>query len=152
MEFNHLDQLLAHHWGTWVCQRTRFYLDGRIADHGKAYLHITDLPPDTASPLRMGMVLAWSENNQPVGRATLAFDPNSQQFWHDSGDRPSQRGSYTWSSAGVLELTLSLPTGQQVQERLWFASTNLRLRTVLVRGTGGLESVAFYSDIRRVTT
>jgi len=152
MEFNHLSQLIAHHWGTWVCQRTRFYLDGRPADHGKAHLQIGDLPPDTASPLPLGMVLAWSENNQPAGRTTLAFDPNSQQFWHDSGHRPSQVGHYTWSPTGILELTLPLPTGQQVQERLWFASTNLRLRTVLVRGTGGLESVAFYSDIRRVAS
>ncbi len=152
MQFNHLSQLIAHHWGTWVCQRTRFYLDGTPANHGKAQLQVTDLSPDTVPPSTLGMVLSWSENNQPVASTTLAFDPDTQQFWHDSGDRQPQTGHYTWEPTGVLELTLPLLSGQKITERLWFASDNLRLRTVLVRGANGLESVAFYSDIRRVAS
>ncbi|APB34022.1 hypothetical protein GlitD10_1697 [Gloeomargarita lithophora Alchichica-D10] len=150
MEFHHLSQLLAHHWGTWICQRTRFYLDGTPANHGKAQLEITGLSPDHAPP-PLGILLTWHENNRPVGSTTLTFDLDSPQFSQNHRADTSQGGHYTWSKTGVLELTLPLLSGQKVVERLWFASANLRLRTVRVRGANGLESVAFYSDIRRVT-
>jgi hypothetical protein len=148
MEFPHLRQLLAHHWGIWVCQRTRFYLDGTPANHGKAQLEITGLP--AASPWPLGLTLTWMEHDRPVNCTTLAFDPDSHHFWQDSGSGNPHRGHYAWEPSGVLELTLPLPSGQRVTERLWFASTNLRLRTVLVQGANGLESAAFYSDIRRL--
>ncbi|MEN9233603.1 MAG: phycobiliprotein lyase, partial [Gloeomargarita sp. DG02_1_bins_92] len=98
----------------------------------------------------LGMVFTWSENNRPVAVTTLTFDPDAQQFRQDNGTGASRTGYYTWNPAGVMELTLALASGQSVTERLWFASANLRLRTVLVRRDQGLESVAFYSDIRRV--
>ncbi|WP_448380827.1 phycobiliprotein lyase [Gloeomargarita sp.] len=149
MEFQHLSQLLAHHWGVWVCQRTRFYLDGTPAQHGKAQLEITGLPATSALPL--GWMLTWSEQQRPVHRTIVTFDPDSHQFWQDTGDGRPQTGHYTWAPEGVLELHLCLPSGQSIAERLWFAGPNLRLRTVLVQGAAGLESAAFYSDIRRLS-
>lgn len=38
------------------------------------------------------------------------------------------------------------------QERLWFASPNLRLRTSLERNNRGYSSTSFYSEIRRMET
>ncbi|MGH2415086.1 MAG: phycobiliprotein lyase, partial [Microcystaceae cyanobacterium] len=36
------------------------------------------------------------------------------------------------------------------EERLWFASPNLRLRTSLIKYSGSFSAMAFYSEIRRV--
>ncbi|MCS6781755.1 MAG: phycobiliprotein lyase [Gloeomargarita sp. SKYBB_i_bin120] len=149
MTFTDLEQLLQHHVGTWICQRTRFYLDGAPANHGKAQLQVANLGPD--APHSLGLVLTWTENNQPVGRTTLAFDPASSCFWHYPAGGSPATGHYTWDSHGVLELTLAGADGLQIQERLWFAAPNLRLRTVLVRNQQGLVAASFYSDIRRLT-
>ncbi|MEN9207755.1 MAG: phycobiliprotein lyase [Gloeomargarita sp. GMQP_bins_120] len=146
--FNDLAQLLQHHLGTWVCQRTRFYLNGAPVNHGKAQLQVTGLTPN--APHALGLVLSWTENDRPVGRTTLAFDPDSPRFWHYPGDRPPTLGHYTWQPDGVLELTLPLAENTHVYERLWFAAPNLRLRTVLVRNDQGLIAASFYSDIRRL--
>ena len=37
------------------------------------------------------------------------------------------------------------------QERIWFASPNLRLRTTLSKQNNGASTTAFYSEIRRVS-
>ncbi|MCS7031620.1 MAG: phycobiliprotein lyase [Gloeomargarita sp. SKYG116] len=150
MVFADFEQLLRHHCGTWVCQRTRFYLDGTPANHGKAQLEVTDLGPDAPHPL--GLVLTWTEHNQPAGRTTLAFDPDSSRFWHYPGNGAPTTGHYRWNTDGVLELTLPWGDGLQVQERLWFAAPNLRLRTVLVKKEQGLLAASFYSDIRRLNS
>ena len=48
-------------------------------------------------------------------------------------------------------LNLTLEVGDfLMEERIWFASENLRLRTSLIKGNNGYSRTAFYSEIRRL--
>jgi hypothetical protein len=49
-------------------------------------------------------------------------------------------------------LTLRMTTEQiEVQERLWFASDNLRLRTTIVKEATAIMQTFFYSEIRKMS-
>jgi CpeS-like protein len=63
------------------------------------------------------------------------------------GQRPSV-GRYVLNEDESLVLVTEMP-GLYVEERMWFAAPNLRLRTSLMRSMdGAFETSSFYSEIR----
>jgi hypothetical protein len=62
------------------------------------------------------------------------------------GQRPSL-GRYVLNEDESL-LLITETAGLYVEERMWFAAPNLRLRTSLMRSAGGFETSSFYSEIR----
>lgn len=58
---------------------------------------------------------------------------------------------YTLDDEDALNL-LSQHDGAQIEERLWFVSDNLRLRTSMVRRPGKFDTSSFVSEIRIISS
>jgi hypothetical protein len=161
--------------GTWFSQRTRYLVSDQTAENHKSEIAIAFLPPSDPAlttlypehPLQPEQTLGgWQVQWESIGdwgspkekgAATLIFLPDS--------DRPSEgtvlRGDGQVGTA-ILQgryklgedeaLTLTLKEGNlEAEERIWFASPNLRLRTSLLKQSeGDYQQTAFYSEIRKL--
>ena len=106
-----------------------------------------------------GQKVAWNSSTdygqkKQTGTSTIIIIPNSnreeigkiiQSFQSQS---PCQ-GSYSLGEDEALSLTLEVGDFS-MEERIWFASPNLRLRTCLIKGNDGYSRTAFYSEIRKL--
>lgn len=157
--------------GTWFSQRTRYQFDRQTSESHKSELTVEYLSadhPDLAplyapngiAPDRSAGALKVSWNtaidwNSPkqVGTTTLIFiadTESSGKLLRIQQAKPSLQGSYSLGSDDALTLTLQEGT-LEAQERIWFASENLRLRTTVLRqDENSYCQTAFYSEIRKL--
>ena len=98
----------------------------------------------------------WGQPKQ-MGVATIVLIPKEEnpqvgRLLHSVGTTPNSLivGHYLLGKDEALTLTLE---GERTysQERLWFASPNLRLRTSLIKRGNGWSATTFYSEIRRIS-
>ncbi|MGK7927893.1 MAG: phycobiliprotein lyase [Spirulina sp.] len=154
--------------GEWFSQRTRYRVTTEQPDNSKSNLTIellNDHPTilqlcqqyriDSTSPW-FGMKTSWDTSvdwgkPKQVGSSFLAIvpDENNPQIGkilrsHSS----SSQGIYAIGADGALTLTIE-ENDISTEERIWFASENLRLRTLLVNRGRGFMETSFYSEIRR---
>jgi hypothetical protein len=73
-----------------------------------------------------------------------AGSPNAGQILRQS---EPQLGRYVMGEDEALTLVAEAD-GLYAEERLWFASPNLRLRTSVVKQAGGISTASFCSEIR----
>ena len=99
---------------------------------------------------------ASGKSLKPATSATLIFIPDADNT--QSGEVLQTRdvnlkqivaGRYLLGQDEALTLKLE-SDGNCWEERLWFASPNLRLRASLIKWEDGRSTTAFYSEIRRL--
>lgn len=160
--------------GNWFSQRTNYNLGGDLTESSKADLSITLIPPDDSRIIQLsqqhridpqeslgGLLYSWDTSvdwgkPKQQGSSLIVFLPDQTN--------PLTRGKLltnTTSKTGVKSfgtyllgqdnaLTLTIDTGDiNAEERLWFASDNLRLRTTVVKNNAGITHTTFYSEIRK---
>jgi hypothetical protein len=97
----------------------------------------------------------WGKPTQK-GSAVIVFvasrdNPQIGKLLRLTGTVPkvSSSGRYVLGDDEALTLIIE-DEKLYLEERLWFASPNLRLRTSLVKTANGFSTTAFYSEIRKV--
>jgi hypothetical protein len=160
--------------GNWFSQRTSHHLAFRKQEAGKSELSITCYDRDHPK------VLAVCElhNVDPTSVAggaevtwdgTMAFDEKTYQniavlvpvpdqddplsglMLRDKGyaEEVPVAGRYRMNADESMTLVTEY-SATESEERLWFASPNLRLRTGVVKRFGGFSMTTFCSEIRRL--
>lgn len=162
--------------GQWFSQRTSYHLGKEQAENSKTEICIERLSPTDAEVLNLceysqidpnltlgGTNVSWENpaggRNFPTATSvTLILVPdtgNPQQGEllqaQDADFKQIMAGRYFLGQDEALTLTLE---GDETywEERLWFASPNLRLRTSLIKRGDGWSVTAFYSEIRRIAS
>jgi len=157
--------------GKWFSQCTSHHLIRNQTQSSQANLVIEALTQDDdrvaslcrhpslkATPFLYGLqataevtdLLVNKKQHQAIVLVVLAVpDQVNQGLFLRTNGGTSQvvRGHYSLGINGALTLTMTDGTGTAT-ERQWFASENLRLRTISVQQGGTFETAAFYSEIR----
>ena len=154
--------------GKWFSQRTN-YLVGGEADNSKADITIEPICPEDSKAVELckkhgldpqlslgGTVQSWDNSvdwgkPKQVGSATMVLVSDSDDDTRGKLIRPQDSkvcGHYVLGADEAL--TLSIKTDEmQAEERQWFASENLRMRTTVVKFDDGRKQTSFYSEIRK---
>jgi len=159
--------------GKWFSLRTGYRLDNAQVDNSKSEIAIERLLRDRSEIVTLcqqhkinpdetlgGTKASWenaAEGFKPkqMGSAVVVLVPDGDNLKTGKllsalGNQASPTvGRYILGSDEALTLIVE---GEKTysEERLWFASPNLRLRTSLIKSDRGLSRTAFYSEIRRV--
>lgn len=152
--------------GEWFSHRTSHDIAQQHSESVKSQLEITLTEPIDVDAVRQAHSIEVGaalkelkietygdlrrDGDSPLGSLTLLLVP-------DSATAPSGRllhnesaSTYALDADGVLSVTSD--RGElHVEERIWFESPNLRLRTSSVMKQGNLIVASFFSEIRRVT-
>jgi phycoerythrin-associated linker protein len=154
--------------GKWFSQRTNYLPNGDRVENSKADLTIELLPQDDSRIIQLcknhqidpqviiwGTVQSWDTSvdwgkPKQLGTSIVVLIPDTEdhrgKLLRQGQDR--YRGNYVLGADGAL--TLSIETeNMYAEERQWFASDNLRLRTVTVKSHNEIEQTSFYSEIRK---
>jgi CpeS-like protein len=164
--------------GKWFSQKTSQHLTLKQSEQGKSDLVIEILAPDNPQIRQLcqqadvepnsiwgGIKYTWkgtiSWDTQPQNSATpqgetiaiaIADSPaaNTGKFFHTttgSNVHPPQVVGYTFGDDDALTLVTK---NEQIysEERVWFESNNVRLRTTIVTQASGDSLASFYSEIR----
>jgi len=167
-----IEQFFAQCEGTWFSQRSFYQLETQQMDNGKADLTVARLAASepsvaqlgdragiAASDLGGGLQMNWDtakqdwNRPQQAGSVLLAIAPEGGQTGRLArlvGEEVAV-GRYQIKADDSLILTVALPGDRQLEERLWFASENLRLRISTLRAGSTYQAVTFYSEIRRLS-
>jgi hypothetical protein len=161
--------------GQWFSQRTSYHLGQEQAENSKTEICIERLSPTDAEVLSLceysqidpnltlgGTKASWENpaggKNFPAASATLILVPDAGNPQRgellqakDANFKEIMAGRYLLGEDEALTLTLE-GDGTYWEERLWFASPNLRLRTSLIKRRDNWSSTAFYSEIRRISS
>ncbi len=161
--------------GRWFSQRNSHYLAMRRSEAGRSDLEITYLEPTEARVIELchlhqfdpsraigGLAIEWQ------GTVGLADDPHGgHALLVAVPDEPGategsmlRNGDETVAGAVVARyrladdaLTLTtLYDETELEERLWFASPNLRLRATLIKRWGKFSTTTFCSEVRKGDT
>ena len=156
--------------GNWFSQRTNYQVETEKTESNKADLSITLIDTNDS---RVSQLCLQNRINPQISLGGL------QHSWDNSVDwgKPKQQGSSLIviipdrdnSQTGKIisnaanqnllgkyilghdsALTLIFETkDNSVEERIWFASDNLRLRTTVTKNEDGTMNTLFYSEIRK---
>ena len=154
--------------GRWFSQRTN-YLVGGEADNSKADITIEFINPEDVKAVELckkhnldpqlslgGTVQSWDTSvdwgkSKQVGSTTVILVSNPDDDSTGKLIRPQDSkicGHYALGADQAL--TLSLDTDDMhAEERQWFASDNLKMRTTVVEFKDGKKQTSFYSEIRK---
>ncbi|MDB9314721.1 phycobiliprotein lyase [Spirulina sp. CS-785/01] len=152
--------------GRWFSQRTRYQITNPEADNSKSDITVELLPPNhervtqlckqyRVDPAQVwqGVKISWDTSadwSKPkqVGSTVLVVLPEGDHTGKLLRDGAG-KGFYQISDDESVTLVVDAE-GMYSEERLWFASENLRLRTTLVKNSQGVVQTGFYSEIRRL--
>jgi hypothetical protein len=102
-----------------------------------------DTAPDWGNPKQIGsrmLLLIPDDNNSDTGKIFRL---------KEKPEKALISGHYSLGKDDSLTLILE-ENNSQIEERIWFASENLRLRTTVVKEDGYCVQTSFYSEIRKV--
>ncbi|MBE9127319.1 MULTISPECIES: phycobiliprotein lyase [unclassified Coleofasciculus] len=158
--------------GRWFSQRTSHHLAFRQAENGKSNITIEMLAADTSEVLQLcqqysvdpvlaicGARVTWDgtmdwDEEKHQGSTVLVpvadpDKPNEGQLLREMGyaEKAPVAGRYSMGDDGALTLITDYET-MYSEERLWFASPNLRLRTSILKRFGGFSMASLSSEIR----
>lgn len=159
--------------GKWFSQRTRYYLDRGKAENSKSDIVIENLALDNPALVAicqqnqidnnsvfLGQKVNWDNSvdwgkTKDIGFATLIFicgdNWESGELLRSDSSKPEFiSGRYFFGEDEALTLIIEKDSSS-FEERIWFASPNLRLRTTVLKHNDGASQTAFYSEIRRVS-
>ncbi len=158
--------------GQWFSQRSSYQFESEKAESHKSELTVEWLDTDHSLVVSLcqeyridpsqaigGQQVSWNSSadygqKKQTGSATMIIIPDSNtpktgKIIQSFQSKPSSQGSYSLGDDEALNLTLEVGDFL-MEERIWFASPNLRLRTSLMKGQNGYSRTAFYSEIRRL--
>lgn len=159
--------------GQWFSQRSSYQFEDQKAESHKSELTIEWLGTNHSIFTSLcqehridpnqaigGQQISWKHSSdwgasQQTGTATILVIPdnnNSQvgQILQLISSQPSTKGTYRLGEDEALTLIIDRDDFS-FEERLWFASPNLRLRTSLIKSKQGYNRTAFYSEIRKIS-
>lgn len=164
-----LQEFLEQSAGKWFAQRTSYSLEQDKLENSKSELTVEVLSPDCPEAIAIcqnaqedqsrnlgGMKTRWdpTEPGKPQQNATVLIfvaDHNSEQAGKLLYTLGSKFVAGRYSLGDNDALTLSTREGTAFfEERLWFASPNLRLRTSLFQPENNISTTSFYSEIRKL--
>ncbi len=165
-----LHAYLASWEGKWFSQRTHFNFQDNQAENHKSELTIDLIDLDnplwgtmiadhkiTSDPESFAIKLSWDTSvdwGKPQHKGTILYafippqHPNQGQLIR-LANGSLLMGHYNLA----IDESLTFVLGDQntrIEERLWFASPNLRLRTSLIQLEQQMSYSAFYSEIRKL--
>jgi hypothetical protein len=158
--------------GKWFSQRTSHHLAFKQSEGGKSNLTIEMLPKDDPAVVKLcqqyevdpalalcGARVSWDgtmewDEEKHSGSTVLvpiadAEKPNEGKLLREQGyaEKAPVAGRYVMGDDDALTLITEYET-MYSEERLWFASPNLRLRTSILKRFGGFSMASFCSEIR----
>ncbi|MEB3311100.1 MAG: phycobiliprotein lyase [Snowella sp.] len=160
--------------GTWFSQRTSYNFHNNNAESKKSEVIMESVSPDdpslqgiyqastlTPSSSLSGIKMNWESSGdwgapKQKGAAVWLFVPSEesrlkgQLFRQLLTPQPGLlTGRYLLGADESLTLILESDSLYS-EERIWFASNNLRLRTSLIKNGDRFSHSAFYSEIRKL--
>jgi hypothetical protein len=164
-----IQEFLEQCVGNWFSQRSSYHFEAQQGTSDKSELAIEWLTSDNAAVVKLcqthnldpktslgGQKVSWDTScdwgkPKKVGSRLTVFVPNSANPSEGSllSEPNDTIGSYKLQNDESLYLTLSNPD-ISIQERIWFASPNLKFRTTIIKGDSGFSRTAFYSQIRKL--
>jgi CpeS-like protein len=165
--------------GNWFSQKTSHHLTLKQSEQGKSDLAIEILPKDDPQMLQLcqqagidpsstwgGAKYTWkgtthwdSQQQSPANQqgsaivVTMADKPfaNSGRLFQAAitANLAPVTAQYTLGDDDALTLTID-NDGTHSEERIWFESPNVRVRTTIVTRPNGDNIATFYSEIRRM--
>lgn len=163
-------EFLELHPGKWLALRTSYELAEEKIDNSKSELTIENLGTDHPEVVKLcqqhniapsdtlgGTKTSWDNSEvkpRETGSVILVWVPDQDNpqvgqllRW---GNQTTVLGRYSLGSDEALTLTVEGDTYSE--ERVWFATPNLRLRTSVFKQANGFSKTSFYSEIRRITS
>jgi phycoerythrin-associated linker protein len=162
--------------GTWNHQYTSYILPTRGQSRGgKSTITLTPLAQDSQlqnliqltqmspSSTVFALQVDWQgqqdeETSAYQGSSFLVLQPTSPEIQKGELVQHQQtptiatvRGQFQLGRDGVLSLLTQIGA-VTCEERIWFASDNLRLRTRLLQHEGGYSIASFHSEVRKLNT
>lgn len=158
--------------GDWFSQRTTYNISQDEVDNSKANLTINFLSPTESQvtqlsehnnlnlDLSLGAIASYWDNSPDWGKPKqmgsslmLIFrddnDHNTGKIARQLNDNQILTGKYILAEDESLTLIIE-ENNQYIEERIWFASDNLRLRNTIVKDNDKVTQTCFYSEIRRI--
>jgi hypothetical protein len=161
--------------GKWFSQRTSYQLGQTEEWHQSDKTNVFQelVPPDAEDVVKLcdranldpalaivGFQTRWEKTSlKPAGSSLLVplrtpaeHHSDAHILLRGNANKPMQQGTYFWGSDETLIIVTPVPEGT-VEERLWFAAENLRLRTSFMTYSHStpaapLNVSSFYSEIR----
>ncbi|GBF86503.1 chorismate-binding protein [Aphanothece sacrum FPU3] len=160
--------------GQWFSQRSIYYFQQEKAESHKSELIVEWLERDHTEVFSLcqqyqinskttigAQKITWDTSTdwgkpKQIGSAIIIFIPdvNKPEIGRilrkvGNSNLPAKLGNYSLGEDEALTLTLE-DNNNYLEERLSFASPNLRLRTSLTKARNGFSQTAFYSEIRKL--
>lgn len=159
--------------GNWFSQRTNYNLSEEKTESSKADLTITTISPEESQITQLcqqyrldpqkslgGLSFSWDNSvdwgkPKQQGSSLMVFiedaeDTTQGKLITNATLKSGVKSVGTYILGRDEALTLTINTEElQIEERLWFASENLRLRTLVIKNSTGITRTAFYSEIRK---
>lgn len=160
--------------GKWFSLRTSYHLDRAQVENSKSDLSVERLSQDCpeiialcqqsnidASEVLGGTKTLWDNSvdwgkPKQVGSAILILVPDRDRpqtgkLVHAVGTPAKTPISGRYNLGNDEALTFIVEEEKfYLEERLWYASPNLRMRTSLIKQANGFSKTAFYSEIRKM--
>jgi hypothetical protein len=158
--------------GKWFSHRTSHHLAFKLSEDGKSDLTIEMLMPDALEVVKLcqqyeidpalascGARVSWNgtmewDEEKHTGSTVLVpvpdpDNPNEGKLLREMGyaEKTPVAGRYIMGSDEALTLITEYET-MSSEERLWFASPNLRMRVSVLKRFGGFSMASFTSEIR----
>lgn len=162
--------------GRWFSQRTSHHLAFRQAENGKSNITIEMIEADAPEVVQLcqqyevdpasaicGARVTWDgtmdwDEEKHQGSTVLVpvadpDKPNEGKLLREMGyaEKAPVAGRYIMGNDQALTLITDYET-MYSEERLWFASPNLRLRTSILKRFGGFSMASLCSEIRMGVT
>lgn len=161
--------------GKWFSQRSNHYLANPHLEAGKTDLWIEILASSDPAVIELceqyriepstallGLHVKWdgtvgADQRKQAGSTVLVpianpQNPKTGQLLQKTANQDSPvTGRYILGNDDALTLITESPT-MSVEERLWFESPNLRLRTSTIKRSDGFSLASFCSEIRMGVT
>ena len=162
--------------GKWFSQKTSHHLTLKQSEHGKSDLVINILPSEDPQIIQLCQQVSIDPQLMGVGakytwKATRQWDVQPQNTVNQQGvaiailipDTPKSstgkliRSIDSTADPAVIRYTLgddhaltpvTADEHQRAEERVWFESNNVRLRTTIITRSSGDAIASFYSEIR----
>jgi hypothetical protein len=163
--------------GKWFSQKTSHHLTLKQSEHGKSDLVIDILPTADPQAVQLCQQVGIDPQMMGIGakytwKGTTQWDAQSQTTTNQQGtaiailipDAPASNTGKLFRSIGgsvtsPIAIRYSLGDDDALtlviedehhhaEERVWFESNNVRLRTTIVTQSSGDAMAAFYSEIR----
>jgi hypothetical protein len=162
--------------GKWFSHRTSHHLAFKQSEDGKSDIVIETLAADHPEVIKLcqqyeidpsaascGARVTWNgtmewDEEKHQGSTVLvtvpdADKPGEGKLLREMGyaEKAPVAGTYKMGDDGALTLTTEYET-MWSEERLWFASPNLRMRVSVLKRFGGFSMASFTSEIRMGAT